>query len=380
MERKILEEIGLTKGEIGVYFSLLETGSSTVGPIIKKAKVSSSKIYDILDRLIHKGLVSYVIKENRKYFEAASPIRILDYLREKEESVRKQHEEIEKILPQLLLKQSLSEKKQEVNIYEGAKGIKTAREKILQVLKRGEEAYFLGASALSSEKFKDYWQDYHRRRDKAGIKAKALFNQNVPQEELDNRNSFKYCQAKYLPFDIVTPSWIEIFKDTTIIGVPSENPIALEIKNKDVTQSFKSYFEALWNQETTTLRGYTGLKTLCEEILKEKSDLYLIGANNFFTKKYPQYFQDWDRQRVSAGIKRNHLSIEDTRNSRFNKLPITKTRYLPKHLSSPMVIWIFGSKVAHVLWDTEIIFLIENKLVADDYRKYFELLWKNANE
>jgi sugar-specific transcriptional regulator TrmB len=143
MDIKLLEEIGLTKGEIAVYFALLELGSSTVGPIINKAKVSSSKVYDILERLTQKGLVSYVIKENIKYFEAASPRRILDYLRERENEIKEKSKQIEDIMPELLLKEKLSEKKQEVNIYGGEKGIKTAHEKGLQVLKRGEEFYFM---------------------------------------------------------------------------------------------------------------------------------------------------------------------------------------------------------------------------------------------
>src|SRR3989344_9322688 len=123
MDTRPLEEIGLTKGEIAVYLSLLEVGSSTVGPIIDKAKVSSSKIYDILERLIDKGLVSYVIKENRKYFKAANPRRILEYLKEKEQNIKYQEKNIEQILPSLLQKQKLIEKKQEINIYEGIKGV-----------------------------------------------------------------------------------------------------------------------------------------------------------------------------------------------------------------------------------------------------------------
>ena len=80
-EERLLEGLGLTKGEIKVYFALLEIGSSTTGEVIKKAKVSRSKVYEMLDRLIDRGLVSFVIRENTKYFEAADPDHILHYVR-----------------------------------------------------------------------------------------------------------------------------------------------------------------------------------------------------------------------------------------------------------------------------------------------------------
>ena len=53
-------------------------------------------------------------------------------------------------------------------------------------------------------------------------------------------------------------------------------------------------------------------------------------------------------------------------------------RVLPKNVyTSPLVIWIFGNVVAHVLWEKNyIIFIIKNKKVAQSYRGYFNTLWK----
>ncbi|MGN6622795.1 MAG: helix-turn-helix domain-containing protein [Candidatus Nitrosocosmicus sp.] len=69
-----LVELGLTNGEAKVYFSLLKLGSSKVGSIVKDCRVSYSKVYDVLERLILKGLVSYVLIGNIKHFNAESLI------------------------------------------------------------------------------------------------------------------------------------------------------------------------------------------------------------------------------------------------------------------------------------------------------------------
>ena len=64
MDTGLLESVGLTKSEAKVYLALLELGSSSKGPIVKRSGVASSKVYELLDKLIAKGLVSIVVKAN----------------------------------------------------------------------------------------------------------------------------------------------------------------------------------------------------------------------------------------------------------------------------------------------------------------------------
>jgi len=51
---------------------------------------------------------------------------------------------------------------------------------------------------------------------------------------------------------------------------------------------------------------------------------------------------------------------------------------LPKDLSSPMVIIIFGDKVVQVLWnDQPFAFVLESKQIKDSFMKYFNYFWKD---
>ncbi len=102
MNTKLLEDIGLTKGEIKVYLTLLKLGETTTGRIIDEAQISSGKIYEILDKLLKKGLVSFIIKEKTKYFQASNPNRILDFLHEKEKLIKIKETELIKEIPLLL--------------------------------------------------------------------------------------------------------------------------------------------------------------------------------------------------------------------------------------------------------------------------------------
>ena len=137
MYENILTEIGMTKSEIAIYFALLDLGSSSTGPIIKKAKIASGKAYLILDKLVTKGLVTYVIKSGTKYYQAKDPERLLDYLKEKEDNLKEKESELRKIIPNLKLKYEKQEHNK-AEVYEGIKGFKTFYEMVLKELDKGE--------------------------------------------------------------------------------------------------------------------------------------------------------------------------------------------------------------------------------------------------
>src|SRR3989338_9632805 len=124
MNTEILEQIGLSRNEIKVYFALLELDQSSATPIVKKADIPNSKVYPTIEKLIKKGLVSYVIKNNVKYFQASDPHNLIELLGNKEKQIIQQKKEIEELIPQIELKRKLAKEKQEATIYEGLDGIK----------------------------------------------------------------------------------------------------------------------------------------------------------------------------------------------------------------------------------------------------------------
>lgn len=241
-----LKGIGLTDGEIKVYLTLLELGSSTTGPIIDKSGVARSFIYNILEKLLEKGLISYTVKEKTKYYHAADPNRIFDYIEKKKEELDAGKEKIAKIMP-MLLSLRTSSPKTEIQVYEGFAGLQTASGHYFDKCKKGDEAYAMGIYYFQEEKYHEHWQYDHKERVKRGIKIKLLFNKGTDRKILENRNSFKDSDARYMNSDIQTESWFMIFKDVTQIYLQDKKkPIVVEITNKQIADTFKAYFEDYW--------------------------------------------------------------------------------------------------------------------------------------
>jgi len=247
MDISSLKESGLTDGEIKVYLALLEIGSSTTGPIVDKSRVSRSIVYRLLEKLMHKGLVSSVVKEKTNYFQAAEPNKILEYIYERERKFEENKKKVEELLPELLMKQSMSEKS-EVNMYFGYKGIRTAHEHSYLKLKKGEEYCYLGIPSFQPKEQHLYWQKDHARRIKSGINFRALFNKDTDPKVLKNRNSFKHADVRYMGTDIKTPATFMTYKDTTVIILQSPTAMAVEIVNQDIADSFQAYFEEFWRR------------------------------------------------------------------------------------------------------------------------------------
>ena len=87
MDERIFQELGLTENESKVYLALLELGPSLAGTVSKKTGIHRRNIYDITERLIKKGLVGYILKNNRRLFEASNPNRLKDILSEKQKAL-----------------------------------------------------------------------------------------------------------------------------------------------------------------------------------------------------------------------------------------------------------------------------------------------------
>lgn len=242
MDTKILEEIGLTDSEIKVYLALLELGSSKKGPIVKKAGITSSKIYEVIDKLIERGLASYVLKDKVKYFNTAPPSRIKDYLKEKEAKLKEQETELDKLLPSLELKQKLTEKKTDAEVYRGWRGMQTVYNDLLESLKSKDEFYIFGASrGMDIKKVKSFYTRFNEKIKKKKLKANIIFNENargnIPNVE-------KTAKVKYL--DHTTPSEILIYKNKTAVVLLEKEPLIILIRGESIAKSFKAYFDVMW--------------------------------------------------------------------------------------------------------------------------------------
>jgi len=247
MINRILESIGLTKGEAKVYVQLLRIGNTSSGELIKKSGVSRSKVYEVLDRLKHKGLVTEIIKNNTKYFETTTPERVLDYIRIQKRDLESREKEAENIIPDLIKLQKERLEKQEAKVYYGIEGWKTLYSEILNNLTSKDEylAFGTGPDEINDKRVALFFKNFHLKRAEKKVNARILLQPETKKIVKQKFSDLKFYKYKFL--DVKVPTNIAIYQDNVITLVWGENPVAFLVHSKQVADKYKTYFKEMWN-------------------------------------------------------------------------------------------------------------------------------------
>jgi len=229
MKEKLIE-LGLTEREADAYISLCSLGEVTATKLAKNTKEHRTNIYDSLNGLIKKGLITYNIKNNVKFFTAADPEKLLDYVKEKEDIAKI-------IMPELKSKIDSFEEKPSVEVYEGKEGFKSI---LMKIIKERKTLYSIGASEEWEKRFPIKLAQYMKEREEKKINAKLLYVKGTKPI------MSKLNQIRFIPTEFAQPSTIVIFGDYVAILMWSEPMVATLTKSKQLSNSFMKYFEVLW--------------------------------------------------------------------------------------------------------------------------------------
>jgi len=78
-----LEKLGLNDKESKAYLALLELGEGNIGKIAKKSGIRRTTVYDVIESLLKKGLISSSRKNKRVVYLAEAPRKLEQDLEEK---------------------------------------------------------------------------------------------------------------------------------------------------------------------------------------------------------------------------------------------------------------------------------------------------------
>src|SRR3989338_7085356 len=159
MDYKMLQDIGLSERESKAYLSLLRKGKSSIGFIVQDSGIPRSKIYEVLNRLIEKGLVSFALEGKIKVFFAVPPKRLNEFI---EDEIEKKQSKLKEIIEKL---EEIKPKSSGygVEILVGKRGLKAFFNMLLDI-KKGETIYQIGYYKLPEITSEEFWEKFHEKR------------------------------------------------------------------------------------------------------------------------------------------------------------------------------------------------------------------------
>ena len=81
-------ELVLTDNEVRIYLALLKGGSINPSEISQKLGLHRGYVYDALDRMQEKEVVSSLLQDNKKQFKVVPPENIIELLKLKLENFK----------------------------------------------------------------------------------------------------------------------------------------------------------------------------------------------------------------------------------------------------------------------------------------------------
>lgn len=227
----VLKDLGLTQRESEVYLTLLRQETLAAATISKEANIDRALTYDILQKLMAKGIVSVSTRNGTKQFSALRPKELLRHYRDKYAS-------LERIMPRLESFTSATKEPATCELFVGKEGLKTVCRdligsrgdyKVIGIRHEYEEILgFLNDQGIIEL---DSWR----------VRETAIVEKGVKFKKL---KSGKY---KYISKRLISPVTTLIYSDVVLFFVWTAPYFAVRIKSKELARAQEEYFQLLWD-------------------------------------------------------------------------------------------------------------------------------------
>jgi sugar-specific transcriptional regulator TrmB len=235
--KPVLKEFNLSDNEIEVYLACLKIGQSSVIRISELTGIPKSTCYDILNNLISRGLISQVVKDNIKYFEATNPEFLIDDIIEKKKKLKE-------ILPKINSLRKTVVNKPRAELYIGKEAIKAIYK---EVEKTGKEFLVLGNFSLFHGFFDWFSDNFIKKRVAAKIKCRMIAEDSPITREVikQDKKEMRISRINNMMADQKAECYI--FGDkVAFLSFSKGEPIGTIIENKEIADLQRTIFEDIW--------------------------------------------------------------------------------------------------------------------------------------
>lgn len=242
-----LQQIGLSTKEASTYLSLLELGPASVVLISRKSGLKRTTVYEVLDSLSQRGLVSETVFGRRVRYVAEPPEKFLELKKREMELLRG-------ILPTLGALRNVSLERPAFRFYQGKDEVEDVfRDMIMNTDPKNDLILSIEAKAsmVTAQLGSSFWIDLLAEKKKRALKSLAL--DAYTHEEL---NEF----AKKYPWSVDHGIAVRTLGDpenllnlhlylyqNKVALVAPDQLIAIVIENQRVKRSFEFLFHRLWD-------------------------------------------------------------------------------------------------------------------------------------
>lgn len=236
-----LATLGINGRQAKVYIALLQLGPTTAIEVAKTTKLHHPTVYDVLENLKERRLVSENNSSGKRIFVAEDP----EHLRENEESRQRA---LDSLLPSLKELYQGSGAKPKIRFYEGVEGILTVHEQLLAV-KSKEYFYFGSVQEMFKTSGEKFLKEYYTRRIKLGIRSYAIRVRNKESAvDYMQPGEHNLRQVRYLPRPISEDiAGLYLYDDKIAVMSALRENYTMIIESRELFVLLKTIWQCVWD-------------------------------------------------------------------------------------------------------------------------------------
>lgn len=232
-----LKSLGFLDGEIRTYVAVLENGPQTVLEIAKKTQLSRQTIYDAIEVLQERDLMTVKQLEKKILYVAEPPSKLLTYAKKREAEFKEQIEDLNRTIPSLELCMA-GESRPVVKMYEGKEGI-LAMIGDLQRIPEGDSFEICDGPAMLSVMTDEDLAPFRK-----VIKSKNFVHKGILSGVVRPAPRSIPGHRKFLPREEGNfKSYINVVDDIVTMSTYSGKLFSLVIKNKQIADAMRIVFK-----------------------------------------------------------------------------------------------------------------------------------------
>ncbi len=252
--KNLVQDLGLDENEANIYQALLELGPSTVSQITKKAGITRTFGYQILEKLSIHGFVNRVSGDGAKIrFVAEHPRRLVQYIQNRKNQWERRLKDAEDRLPDLVSLYKFAEKPV-IKYQEGLEGLKTIFQETLE--SKEEILSILDIEGWDIPELGQWGKAYNKERSKRKIKERILIL-DTPKGRAwmkDYRGSFTYTKYRWIKPEMLRSirefgGEINIYENKVVMALLKKpNIMGVMVESTALSNILKGLFELAWGQ------------------------------------------------------------------------------------------------------------------------------------
>ncbi|MBI4994324.1 hypothetical protein HZC21_01610 [Candidatus Peregrinibacteria bacterium] len=233
----VIKNIGLTDKEARVYLACLELGSNVVANIAGRARVNRVTAYDVLEKLIKKGMVNFMTKKGARFYNATDPQTVAAETKRKADDFKKALPDFKRLKGDAIHPR--------IKYFEGLDGIKAIYEDTLN-----SKTEILNYA--NSREIRDHWPTYDSDYVTRRVKQKIFLRGIAPMDEhgkwVHERDKENFREIRLVPEKEFTfTNEINIYDDKVAIISYKDKPlIGMIIESLEIANTQRDIFKMAW--------------------------------------------------------------------------------------------------------------------------------------